>query len=556
MMLRNSALAALGLVLLAPYLPAQEVHEFGGTHVTTPWPAGIGASGPFGRCVSARLTPDAIPDAVVLDGLEPVVLIDADPRFAPFELPLAALDLDRVRGAGPGGRDALAVVDAGGLRLVRFDPPSWSFVVDPIAAGAWAGARKVRAADLNGDGLDDLLGVAADGSTLLQLLAQGSPATFQSGGSAATAFEVRQMCTLQWNADPGLEVAVLSNWGIQVLEPEGTLLAQWPAVMPGGTMARLRQAGQATDRLAWITAWAPPAQQWLMTLAPGGAVNDLLDLGALDAFAAVGGDYDLDGDDDLLVSHHFSNELIWFENQRGSSNPLGPSFALLQQQMTLFRVGPPGAGATLNQAWPVVDDLDSDGDLDLLYAAETSMTLELLRGEEVAEQAFVPSPTSGTWQVTSPSAPGHLILSFAAPPTLHPQATHLEVDVWRRPSLSGAFEASGILHQELALPASWPLQLDLALPETGLGFPRIYAIELRQVQANAAGQVVRAFPPFCGYFAMDPPTVTALAGEPQTLTQMVVSAIMPASGPTEVGGICVRRIMGPPPLNSIPKPAP
>lgn len=494
------------LVLQGAGLHAQTIHEFSGRQISVPWTP---SQGPFGRSVPLSLSGNRIPDVVVLAGQTPYVLADADPRDAKVQLPFTALDLDALPGAAPDGADAIASVGAQGLRLHWLDVAGASFAGATLDAGAWADARLVRALEVDGDGLCDLVGIDGDGHSLLVLRAQGPALSFAPLASGTAGANVRDLCGAQWDQDPALEIVLLTDQGVEVLDADGTPRDVYSGVLPGGAIARLRQNGMATDRIAWVTAYAPPAVQMLMTLAPGGAIHDSLDLGALDVFAAVGGDYDLDGDDDLLVSHHYSSDLIWFENERSAAQPVAASFDTPNPNLTLLRVGPAGQ-ATSNQATLVSADLDGDGDLDVLYAAQTSGTLELLRGETTDEDARKPRIAAGTWH----PATGLLDLQLQAPAAGQGSATHLQVTVWRRAGLAQPYESAHVFHQKLSLSAGWPAALQIPLPETTAEFARIYAIELRLLVQDGAGKVVASRPTSVNELAGNDSNANALAAQP------------------------------------------
>ena len=522
--------AAVALILLAPPSAAfQQVEDFGGTRVSVPWPAGLGSSGSFGRGASADLTGDGIPEAILLDGATAVVLAGIDAYWAPSELQFAANDVDAVPASGDPG--AFVAVNGLGLVGIGYDAVASAFT-ETVLDASWSGAALVRAADLDGDGHADLLGLAGDRTTFLRQQGSAGALTFSAAPGFAVTNLVREFTLVQWDADADLEVAVLTDYGLELFELDGTLVDLWPSVVPGGVIATLSQAGQTTDRVAWITAYAPPAAQWLMSISPNG-VEDLVDLGALDAFAAAAGDFDLDGDDDLLVSHHYSHELLWFENIHTPADPYGPCFSDDPEAQSLFRVGPPDTPGTLNEAWPIVDDLDGDGDLDVLYAVETSATLELIRAGEVTEDDQRPTPAFLQWDLPDQAPEGTLRFEIHAPAAIPAGATHVAVNLWRSTGYGADFASDALETHLVPVTGAWPLSVDLTIPESTSVFLSIYGIQTRFVGLDGSGSVGASFPAFAGFYATDPATIALLEAEATGPSIPVILA--PSGNPDPVG---------------------
>jgi hypothetical protein len=170
------------------------------------------------------------------------------------------------------------------------------------------------------------------------------------------------------------------------------------------------------------------------------------------------------------------------------------SFATLLPSLTLFRVGPPGVSATLNQATPVRSDLDGDGDLDVLYASQTSGTLELLRGETVDEETQKPHLVGGTWKPEHAPGQGRLTVTAQIPSVVPSPATHLRLRMWRRGDVDAEFDSAAVHQALFALNQGWPAQLDLPIDQTTPVFDATYAIELNLVRVDAQGEVAQEFP--------------------------------------------------------------
>jgi len=536
------------LALLAPPAAAQATHPFEGVQHTHPWPQGAGASGPYTRGAAADLDGDLVRDVTILDGGQPVAFLGIDEWLAPTNLPLTANDVDALACASPDGRDALVVVNATGVQMCWLSEATHTFSMSTLAAGAFAGSELVRSGDLDGDGATDILALGADGLTFRPLFGQ-SGGGFAAGTTFTALDTVRDVVLLRWDGDLPLEVAVLSDSGVEVYDLDGSVLSVFTSVLPGGCLCLLRQVGQSQDRLAWITEYAPPASQWLMVLSPAGS-SDVIDLGALDAVAAVNGDYDLDGDDDVLISHRYSHDLLWFENRRSPSNPLGPTFTT--DGMRTFQVGPPSTEAPDNEAWPVAVDLDRDGDLDVAFAVELTAELRVLRGEPVVEDEQRAGVVSGEYSLPAGAPQGTLTLLLSQPAAMPSGATHLEVDLWRQADLGESLEAQAVGHLVLPI-ASWPMSVPVAIPEATSTFGAIYHVQVRLAEHDAYGERIDAFPPQALAFTVVLATATAIASMPGSGTPMTVAGPWEQDDPVYGGRSVPMRSICPFPLGGPPK---
>ena len=498
---------------------AQSVHVFEGEEHFTSWPAGLGGSGAFGRGVPAHLTQGQLPDAVLLRGTTPVLLVRPDQFFAPTAIPVTANDLDTLRGAGPGGLDALVFIGPAGVTLGWFDTVEHEFATE-LATDESQGGLLVRAADLDGDDAVDFVVVEADGTTVTPYLAQPGGG-FTAGASFTTLAPTLDLVPLRWDADAGLEFALLTTFGVELFDDDGSPETSWAAALPGGALCAFSEQASSVDRLLWITAWAPPAKQFLMTLSPGG-VDDIVNLGSLDAFAAVATDYDLDGFDDILVSHKYSQDLLWFENLRSGSNPTGASFSAQNTDMIAFRVGPDASSAPENEAWPIVSDFDGDGDDDIVFANGETLELGVLRGETIDQAAMLPGVLSAAYKIDATSQVGVLEVQFDAPVSIPGAATALELEVWRQLDLALPMESTSVEHLMIELPASWPLTVSVPLPESDAQFTSCYYLQVRLVEQDATGAPKDSFPTQVLAFSRVAADVAVLEFDPTTTGTVTV----------------------------------
>ena len=535
---------------LTAALSAQSVPQYQGISHSAPWPASLNASGRFGRADSGNLTPLPYLDVVQLDGSQAMVLSEPDLGFAPAPISQVASDVATLHGGAPTGRDAVALVSSGGLSLHWYDDAQSAMTSQTVVAGAWSGATAVRTGDMNADGVEDVVGVASDGLTILAQLGSSTAGVFSAGPSFQGPAQINELVLLQWDVDSALELAVLTDLGVELFDADGTSLGQFSAALPGGALCSFGQQGTSRERLVWITAYAPPAQQFLMSLSPLG-VDDLVDLGSLDAFAIVSTDYDLDGDDDILISHRYSYQLLWIENQRTPSGPSGPSFVQDPGDMLLFEVEAPGLGAAENRAHPVVADFDLDGDDDVFFASERSDDVTVFRGEAVDEDDLRPDAVAGVYTIDYTLLEGNLTLTVAGPTTAGAGATHLQIDLWRQADIASAVEPVAVSRQELPLPSSWPAQVMVVVPEVDAAFDTIYHIQIRIVGLDGAGATVVSYPSFQGSLALKAADRAALDADEPAGPSFDVSAPVPDEPDYNVGISRRRRLRqfkpGPPP---------
>jgi hypothetical protein len=517
----------------------QSIAPFQGVKHVTDWPTSIGASGSFGRADSGSFTPDLYPDVVQLDGSQPVLLVDIDLGFAPIVIPVSANDVATLSGGHPAGLDAVAVVSAAGLELWWWDSGLSGLVSQSLNTTTWAGAGTVRTADLDADGDQDLYGVAADGITVLTLLA-GSGGSYVAGSSFVAPTAVDALEAVLWDADAPRELAVMTALGVEVRELDGTLINTFAAALPGGALCVLGQSGQSQERLAWITDHTGSGCQLLMTLSPLGS-GDIIDLGTLGAVAMVPTDYDLDGDDDVLISHRYSYDLLRIENQRSPANPTGPTFIDDPSEMQTFYADTPGA-APQNEAWPVIADLDNDGDDDVAFAGEKYEKYIVFRGEAVLEDDQCVSVTPTEYVVTSPGSHGQLDLTLDAPLTTDPGATDLEIVVRRQASSTSDMDSLAVGLQSVPLPASWPAPISIQIPEGDCAFTAAYHIEIRVVERDAGGAVVAAYPTHISTFSLLGAEVDAFASDEAVGAPRDVPAPTPQGAEFDPGILKRKRI--------------
>jgi hypothetical protein len=447
-------------------------------------PPSLADRGSFSRSDWGDFDGDRRPDAVLLEGDRAVVLFAPDMTFAPVAIPGEHRGLCALRDtAAP--QHSLALSGAAGVKVLSFDVMTQDFVGAQVLAGSFAGARELRAADLDGDGVRELLAISADRSCVL--VAQRAGSTWSHVATRSSTGAARDVVALQWDSDAALELALLSDQGVSVWDDNGVLLSNHVATLAGGAIARVQQAGQSFDRLAWISAYAPPEIQWLRTLSPNGAVESV-DLGNLGAYAAVGADFDGDADSDLLVAPRHGEALLWLENQRNPGQPNGVTFSIEPQAVRVFEWHDAAAGSapTVQDAWPAVADFDLDGDFDFVIGVESTRRVLTRFGDWVDEGSQRARLVSAYYDTTEME----LRVTVAPPEVTSIAATHWIVDVWRAPNIDSPLAAQAVETYEVAAPSGPSAVLTIALDEATAVFHAVYRVRVLPAQRNVLGELV------------------------------------------------------------------
>jgi hypothetical protein len=484
-------------------------------------PTSLADRGAFSRSDWGDFDGDRRPDAVLLEGDRAVVLFAPDITFAPVAIAGEHRGLCALRDtAAP--QHSLALSCAAGVKVLDFDAVTQGFVGALVLAGPWAGARELRAADLDGDGIVELLGIAADRSSVL--IAQRIGGTWSHVASRASTGAARDVVALQWDGDAALELALLSDQGVTIWDDSGVLLSSHPATLAGGAIARVEQAGQSFDRLAWISAYAPPEIQWLRTLSPNGGVESV-DLGNLGAYAVVGADFDGDADSDLLVAPHHGEALLWLENQRSPSQPTGATFSIEPQAVRVFEWHEAVAGSTptVQSAWPAVADFDLDGDFDFVIGVESTRQVLTRFGDWIDEGAQRARLMSAYYD----TAEMELRVTVAKPEVTSIAATHWIVDVWRAPNINSPLAAQAVQTYEVAAPSGPTTVLTIALNESTAVFHAVYRVRVLPAQRNALGELVASGCPTQIAFAVREEASAELEQEFGVETVVEVGATLP-----------------------------
>lgn len=490
------------------------------------WPSEIG-SGTFGRAEAGQLTEDRVVDLVIARGptvssgtSDDVLTLVYGPSIyrALVPLPLEASDFAIVRGAGPNGRDALAITRAHGAFLVNVLDGAVTLEETDLKLPQFANARRLRSADLDGDGDFDLIAIDASGGAIVTAYqdANGfsSGATFPAPGTKTH----RDLAVLGTFFGPSPHLALLDDTGLSFLEVDpgaasAKLVRFYASVAAEGSISALRSLDGSSADVAWLTSDAAQRNQVLLVANDQKIAPNPLTFEAEEASVLVCEDLDADGDSDALITRRsltgallrFNNEsigMLAFEEQKSFGMSLVPS-------------GIPATHEPKQNAWPVVADLDSDGVEDVFLACEAAQRLGWTRGPIVDPELAVasvgisaPAVQYAIYRneplgVLSPTSTGILRLGIKVPTTLEAEIK-LQIVAWRQNGFGSETEPIAVARAHVDLPVeddegegSSNIQThDIAITEGGAyPFKAIHWLELRYVRVDSVGNLVETLGP-------------------------------------------------------------
>lgn len=346
------------------------------------------------RIDSGWIDLDGQRDAVLLAGTSVCFVPNASTGNDVIVLPSVVANDCAVAGKlGSGDFDAIAVVGAGGLvRLDCTGVGEVTFTSTTIdAGGGWAGAVRVRCADLDASADADYFGVGSDLRTILVRLATAGSST-----SFTVPFDVLDVMAVNWDADAALEIAVLTPGEVRIHERNGNLKERFVGdATSGDSFAYIDMPHPTRDRIVWIDHAAGGAQVLRIlkpgTMESGGNLSTHAPAETFFGMSPV--DIDLDGDDDVVIARTSAYEPLFLLNEF----PNAPMFTAPASGATpgYLDTGSTATPAGANVCAPHCADLDADGDVDGLMCLGSANLLAV--AHNLAAPFEPPPPPPGTF---------------------------------------------------------------------------------------------------------------------------------------------------------------
>lgn len=533
----------LGVLLLGVLLLGRgSANEFGqgGIPLEQLYPGPLGMAD-FGKIVAGEFTGDLKLDAVVMDGAQPKLLVAPETFDSALAVPTTANDIAVLRGAlSDPDKDCLLTVGAAGLlRHERLSSSSsWASVTIRGPGTSWGGARKVAVGQVDGTGPVDIVGVAADGRTVL--VEYGNADGTYTAGPGFTAYgpAVQELWLLNWREGAlagSCEIALCTPAGVEVRSRTGVpfdILAWSQAPILGAVVT---DAGTPLQRLALVTAVNGGDQMLVF----GDALTEPpVVLGTTGVVSLASGDADGDGDTELFLSLDTENRFWMLENE--AQNPtFDPAI------VKTFHFGPSGRDPSENRAGLVPGDFDSDGALDVLAPAQGDRgpviavygSVALVNVESQVVAGWKASINEVTYLISS----NQLLFRFTRPQTIlpAPAGTHsvLGVKVYRTPELGAGTFGDPYFNAFISMPSSQgstplflPMPADFSLEDS----TDLYSFVVRQsVRHDASGAVLDIGPAMTAIFTAEP-GIDTIHQLPKTAL-IVTASTYPSASPTFAG---------------------
>ncbi len=355
-----------------------------------------------------------------------------------------------------GGRDGLLVVQGDALVLKIYDDSSGVaiYAERTLVTPQWGGVTRLWAFPRL-DGTTDVYGYAPGRSLLRRGILDGEIWTNLESTPLGT--EIRDLAYVEWDGQPGPEMAGLLTNSLKVLSLDWSITYLSLPAQPADSMARLQDEDSPTDRLVWA-----------MTIGSNSYVT------AIDPVHGLASPYLLPAAPAAALPLNEYSPLETWVFALPWSGTLGASLLRVEKDEGSFTIEPVGLGEAIDVTDPTADtdalavaavgDYDLDGDDDLLCAGEggsvyywrnipfmeDALDAWMVRSEEDAPPSLNIGGAVGggaeIWHLTLPMQRG----------TQAPESYHVRVSVG-----DGVDPLELLVFDELVTPVAGPGEQDL-----------------------------------------------------------------------------------------------
>ncbi|MEM7305611.1 MAG: hypothetical protein AAF682_03020 [Planctomycetota bacterium] len=537
-------LTGLALIALGSPVVAQDLVD--GLYSWFPYSNDVAAAGPPESMHVGRLTGDMIPDVVFLAAGRPYLAYGPSVYRTTIAIdgPTGMLsDVGVLPGGGFDCNDAFVSVSPEGLHLWRILPGTVSWDCTLVDGNEWAGATRLKVVDTDLDGSPNIVGLAADGHTLLDAEDEGAGWTTTTLYEAGVPIEHYEL--LDWASGEGLdglELAVADAEGLLSVYPRGggESIYSYTVGARSLDLAVIDRVDDPHQRVAWISLLG---ETHYLSVHGAGGDEGMLSLGILSCFELTAGDADLDGDSDLLISHRYSTDQVLLANF-SDVLPGGATFSYAG--VILVRVAAPGTDMSQQMSAGAAGDLDGDGDDDLFLPIVASQEYLLLLNWAKSETAQRVYPGGEDSLLETDPLEGDFNLTFSLKsPSPPPQANAVELTVWHQPE-EAPYTLEWVGSYELPMVnGAPPEQTTVNIPILQTPNKDAFHLIMRMVYVED-GQVKEGFPVSISTFVADNAEAASLENEYQILKQDLDQFEGVAAGMTfkptgvQVGGIVPR----------------
>lgn len=434
-----AATFAVACVSLSPSLLAQSaIPKCAGV----PWSESIGATGSITKTVTGEFvrshTNDRAPDVALLKGGRLCLAPSVDSFGAQFDFPGVTLnDIAAPPPATSGTAvSSLYAVSAAGLQRIDFTlsggVPYATLTL--IAGGTFAGASRLQCADLNGDNYLDFAAIdAAKDRVVMYYGGEDVPTYYPSFDPSPTETVLELTLGRFLGSSSSREIALQLSNSFSIHTNTGTALRQIPGTGGSGKIATEVNTRIGKDRVIWLTQYSGTNYALLVAGNTSATDDPPVYLGPIGARALAAGDMDRDGDSEALFVCDALPQVLVFDNLRSVAYPSIPAYSLYSG----FRSCDPNMGSSLtgNVARPVVVDLDSDTDGDVLHFAQNGSTRQMTGyRNESANQLARPHVRAGITSTADAVVNGALQVTLHADVPAIAGCDRIEVAVYRQDS--------------------------------------------------------------------------------------------------------------------------